>query len=74
MDQSTLKALCAQHAIGQLTYFKYIPNMSCVIVRYNTKEESLNAHTKLNSISLGNTTINTQPITENDLKYYFFSK
>lgn len=69
IDQSTLKALCAQHAIGQLTYFKYIPNKSCVIVRYNTKEETSIAHAKLNAISLGNTTINTQLLSENDLKY-----
>lgn len=68
IDQSTLRALCTQHANGQLTYFKYIPNMSCVIVRYNTKEESLNAHAKLNSIALGNTTISTQLLSENDLK------
>ena len=69
IDQTILKGLCSQYANGQLTYFKYIPNKSCVIVRYNTKDETNKAHAKLNSISLGNTTINTQMISENDIKF-----
>ncbi len=68
VDQATLKALCSQHASGQLTYYRYIQQMTCVIVRYNTKEEANNAQNKLNSVSLGNTTIFTQPLNENDLK------
>ena len=68
MDQGTLRALCAQHASGSLTYYRYLPQMSSVIVRYNTKEEANNAQNKLNSIVLGNTTIYTQALSENDLK------
>jgi hypothetical protein len=68
IDQMTLKALCAQHASGVLTYYRYIPQMSCVIVRYNSKEEATNALGKLNSVSLSNTTIFTQALTENELK------
>lgn len=68
VDQTTLRALCSQHASGQLTYYRYIPQMTCVIVRYNTKEEANNAQNKLNSVSLGNTQIFTQPLNENDLK------
>jgi len=71
IDQTTLKQLCAQHASSQLTYYRYIPQMTCVIVRYNTKEEANNAQNKLNSVSLGNTTIFTQPLNENDLKYEY---
>lgn len=68
VDQTTLRALCSQHASGQLTYYRYIPQMTCVIVRYNTKEEANNAQNKLNSVSLGNTQIFTQPLNDNDLK------
>jgi len=71
VDQTTLRALCSQHASGQLTYYRYIPQMTCVIVRYNTKEEANNAQNKLNSVSLGNTQIFTQPLNENDLKFLF---
>jgi len=71
IDQTTLKQLCAQHASSQLTYYRYIPQMTCVIVRYNTKEEASNAQNKLNAVSLGNNTIYTQPLTENDLKFLF---
>lgn len=42
------------------------------IVRYNTKEEAQNAHSKLNSIPLGNSPIMTQFISENDVKYANF--
>jgi len=66
-----LKALCAQHAAGPLTYYKHIPMMSCVIVRYNTKEEANSALIKLNSIPLANTTIYTQALSETELKYAF---
>jgi hypothetical protein len=62
-----LKSLCAQQANGPLTYFRYIQNLG-VIVRYNTKEEASNAHIKLNSIPLGNTTLSTQYLSEQDLK------
>jgi hypothetical protein len=68
IDQSTLRALCAQHAVGNLTYYRHIPQMNCVIVRYNTKEEASNAQNKLNSMPLNGTTIITQPLTENELK------
>ena len=68
VDQSTLRALCSQHATGQLTYYRYIQQMTCVVVRYNTREEANNAQNKLNSVSLGNTVIFTQPLNENDLK------
>ena len=71
IDQSTLRALCAQHANGPLTYYRYITQMTCVIVRYNSKEESNNALSKLNGISLGNTTIFTQSLSENELKFLF---
>jgi hypothetical protein len=71
IDQSTLRALCAQHASGPLTYYKYITQMTCVIVRYNSKEESNNALSKLNGILLGNTTIFTQSLSENELKFLF---
>ena len=67
IDQLALKTLCAQQANGPLTYFRYIANLG-VIVRYNTKEEASSAHSKLNSISLGNTTLTTQYLTEQDLK------
>lgn len=68
VDQSTLRALCSQHATGQLTYYRYIQQMTCVVVRYNTREEANNAQNKLNSVSLGNTVIFTQLLNENDLK------
>ena len=42
--------------------------MTCVIVRYNSRDEANNALGKLNSISIGNTTIFTQALSENDLK------
>jgi hypothetical protein len=71
IDQSTLRALCAQHANGPLTYYRYITQMTCVIVRYNSKEESNNALSKLNGILLGNTTIFTQSLSENELKFLF---
>jgi hypothetical protein len=71
IDQSTLRALCAQHASGPLTYYRYITQMTCVIVRYNSKEESNNALTKLNGVLLGNTTIFTQSLSENELKFLF---
>ena len=71
IDQSTLKALCAQHANGALTYYRYITQMTCVLVRYNTKEEANNALSKLNGIPLGNSTIFTQQLSESDLKFLF---
>jgi hypothetical protein len=71
IDQSTLRALCAQHASGPLTYYRYITQMTCVIVRYNSKEESNNALSKLNGVLLGNTTIFTQSLSENELKFLF---
>lgn len=68
IDQTTLRTLCAQHATGALTYFRYIPQMACVIVRYSSKDEANNAQNKLNSLPIGNTTLFTQSLNENDLK------
>ena len=42
--------------------------MTCVIVRYNSKEEANNAQSKLNSITLNNAQLFTQPLNENELK------
>ena len=50
---------------GNLSYFKYHNSMA--IVRYNTKEEAQNEQNKLN-FTIGNSTIVTQFISENEVK------
>jgi trinucleotide repeat-containing gene 6 protein len=71
IDHSTLKALCSQHAITPITYFRC--QNTVAVVRYNTKEEATNAKNKLNLLVLGNSTLCTQFISETDVKYVFVS-